>query len=97
MPGQIAAILGYGDDNRRFVAEYDRVKSLVRQLLWNEQDGIFENRYWDGRFSKSLSPTNFYPLLAGIATADRQNAWCASICSIPRVLGQVRHSYDFPE
>jgi hypothetical protein len=65
---KIAAILGYEDDNRRFVAEYDRVKSLVRQLLWNEQDGIFENRYWDGRFSKRLSPTNFYPLLAGIAT-----------------------------
>ncbi|HLQ13363.1 MAG TPA: trehalase family glycosidase [Steroidobacteraceae bacterium] len=65
---KIAAILGDEDDHRRFVAEYDRVKSLVRQLLWNEQDGIFENRYWDGRLSKRLSPTNFYPLLAGIAT-----------------------------
>ena len=69
--GKIAAILGYEDDNRRFVADYDRVKSLVRQLLWNEQDGIFENRYWDGRFSKRLSPTNFYPLLAGIATTEQ--------------------------
>ena len=68
---KIAAILGYKDDNRRFVAEYDRVKSLVRQLLWNEQDGIFENRYWDGRFSKRLSPTNFYPLLAGIASPEQ--------------------------
>jgi hypothetical protein len=68
---KIAAILGYEDDNRRFVAEYDRVKGLVRKLLWNEQDGIFENRYWDGRFSKKLSPTNFYPLLAGIATTEQ--------------------------
>jgi len=68
---KIAAILGYEDDNRRFVAEYDRIKSLVRQLLWNEQDGIFENRYWDGRFSKRLSPTNFYPLVAGIATTEQ--------------------------
>ena len=68
---KIAAVLGYEDDNRRFVAEYDRVKSLVRQLLWNEQDGMFENRYWDGRFSKKLSPTNFYPLLAGIATTEQ--------------------------
>jgi len=68
---KIAAILGYEDDNRRFVAEYDRVKTLVRQLLWNEQDGIFENRYWDGRFSKRLSPTNFYPLVAGIATTKQ--------------------------
>jgi len=68
---KIAAILGYEDDNRRFVAEYDRVKSLVRKLLWNEQDGIFENRQWDGRFSKRLSPTNFYPLIAGIATTEQ--------------------------
>lgn len=68
---KIAAILGYEDDNRRFVADYDRVKSLVRKLLWNEQDGIFENRYWDGHFSKRLSPTNFYPLLAGIATPEQ--------------------------
>ena len=68
---EIAAILGYDDDNRRFGAEYDRVKSLVRKLLWNEQDGIFENRHWDGRFSKRLSPTNFYPLLAGIATPEQ--------------------------
>ena len=68
---KIAAILGYQEDNRRFAAEYDRVKSLVRKLLWNEQDGIFENRYWDGRFSQRLSPTNFYPLLAGIATPEQ--------------------------
>jgi len=68
---KIAGILGYEDDNRHFVAEYDKVKSLVRKLLWNEQDGIFENRYWDGRFSKRLSPTNFYPMLAGIATPEQ--------------------------
>ena len=68
---KIASILGYQDDNRRFVAEYDRIKSLMLKLLWNEQDGIFENRYWDGRFSKRLSPTNFYPLLAGIATSGQ--------------------------
>jgi len=68
---KIAAILGHEDDSRRLVAEYDRVKSQVRKLLWNEQDGIFENRYWDGRFSQRLSPTNFYPLLAGIATPEQ--------------------------
>jgi Trehalase len=43
---------------------------LVRDKLWNEDDGIFENRFWNGQFSKRLSPTNFYPMLAGIATPD---------------------------
>src|SRR5215469_6942033 len=61
---RIATILGHADDSRRFAAEYDKMKSLMRRLLWNGRDGIFENRYWDGRFSPRLSPTNFYPLLA---------------------------------
>ena len=68
---KIAAILGHEDDSRQFAEDYDRTAKLVRERLWNDQDGIFENRYWDGRFSKKLSPTNFYPMLAGIAT-DKQ-------------------------
>jgi hypothetical protein len=68
---RIAAILGDEDDSRHFAAEYDKMKSLMRRRLWNGRDGIFENRYWDGRFSQRLSPTNFYPLLAGIATPEQ--------------------------
>ncbi|MCL5671784.1 MAG: hypothetical protein M1423_10925, partial [Acidobacteria bacterium] len=29
------------------------------------------NLYWDGHFSKRLSPTTFYPLFAGIATSQQ--------------------------
>ena len=57
---------------RRFLpADYERQKQLIREKLWNEQDGIFENRFWSGDFSKHLSPTNFYPLLAGIPTPEQ--------------------------
>lgn len=65
---RIAAILGKQDDARRYAAEYAQVKQRVQEKLWNPAAGIYENRYWDGRFSKRLSPTNFYPLFAGIAT-----------------------------
>ncbi len=68
---KIAAILGKDEDSRKFAADYERHKQLVREKLWNEKDGIYENRYWDGRFSNRLSPTNFYPLLAGIATPEQ--------------------------
>jgi hypothetical protein len=68
---KIATILGESEDSRRFTADYDRIAKVVRDKLWNEQDGIYENRYWDGRFSKRLSPTNFYPMLAGIATPEQ--------------------------
>jgi hypothetical protein len=65
---KIATILGEDDDSRTFAAQSRHMKELVREKLWNEKDGIYENRFWDGHFSSRLSPTNFYPLFAGIAT-----------------------------
>jgi len=68
---QIAALLGKTEDSQGLAAEYQMVKKRVREKLWNEQDGIYENRFWDGHFSKRLSPTNFYPMFAGIATPEQ--------------------------
>jgi len=67
----LAAQLGKEDDRRNFLADYEKMKRLVREKLWNETDGIYENRFWDGKFSKHLSPSNFYPMLAGIATPEQ--------------------------
>ncbi len=67
----LAGQLGKEDDRRNFLADYEKIKRLVREKLWNEADGIYENRFWDGRFSKRLSPSNFYPMLAGIATPEQ--------------------------
>lgn len=40
--------------------------------LWNSGAGVFANRRTDtGEFSNRISPTSFYPLLAGVATADQ--------------------------
>jgi hypothetical protein len=68
---KIAVILGKDDDARQFATEYEHMKQLIREKLWNEPDGIYENRFWSGQFSKHLSPTNFYPLFAGIATPEQ--------------------------
>jgi hypothetical protein len=68
---RIAAVLNNREDNERFTKEYEHMKQLVRERLWNDSDGLYENRFWDGRFSKRLSPTNFYPMFAGIATPDQ--------------------------
>src|SRR5262249_2323892 len=65
---KVAAILGNEQDSRKFSLEYERMKRLINTALWNEKDGIFENRFWNGAFSPRLSPTCFYPLFAGIAT-----------------------------
>jgi hypothetical protein len=68
---KIAAILGKDDEAKKFVAEFEHMQQLVREKLWNDKDGIYENRFWNGQFSKHLSPTNFYPMFAGIATPDQ--------------------------
>jgi putative isomerase len=40
--------------------------------LWDRQEGIFLNKdLHTGQFSRRLSPTNFYPLLAKAATAEQ--------------------------
>jgi Trehalase len=68
---QLAALLGQEEDRRSFQAQYEKIKQLVREKLWNESDGIYENRFWNGKFSKHLSPSSFYPMLAGIATPEQ--------------------------
>ena len=68
---QLATALGKTDDAKLFQADYEKMKQLVQEKLWNEADGIYENRSWNGEFSKRLSPTNFYPMLAGIATPEQ--------------------------
>ena len=68
---KIAAVLGNREDSDRFARQFEDMKRLIREKLWNDTDGIYENRFWDGHFSKRLSPTNFYPMFAGIATPDQ--------------------------
>ena len=68
---RLAALQGMDEDSRRFSSEYERMKRLINEKLWNERDGIYENRFWDGKFSARLSPTNFYPLFAGVPGPDQ--------------------------
>lgn len=43
----------------------------VRERLWDDERKVFANRLWNGRFVRAIAPTSFYPLLAGIATAEQ--------------------------
>ncbi|WP_119304554.1 MGH1-like glycoside hydrolase domain-containing protein [Dongia deserti] len=43
----------------------------VRDRLWDDERKVFANRLWDGRFVRSIAPTSFYPLLAGVATPEQ--------------------------
>jgi len=68
---EIAAELDQYEDESKYLEEYLRMRKSVNALLWNEEAGIYQNRFWDGRFSERLSPTCFYPLIAGIPSIER--------------------------
>jgi len=68
---QMAQELDRKNDAKRLLEEYEAVKQKINKKLWCEKKGIYLNRHWDGRFSYRLSPTLFYPLLAGIPTIDQ--------------------------
>jgi hypothetical protein len=65
---EIAAVLG-APEAAELKESYRQLRQRIQAELWNEELGIYCNKHWDGRFSTTLSPTNFYPMLAGIATA----------------------------
>ncbi|MBI2842075.1 MAG: hypothetical protein HYX78_01605 [Armatimonadetes bacterium] len=66
----IALELGRSEIAHELMAEYNQTKSRMNDLLWSEYRGIYLNRHWNGKFSEELSPTLFYPLLAGAPSRD---------------------------
>ena len=68
---QIAKILDKREDYSRFQSEYEKMKELINKNLWDDKEGFYFDRYWDGRFSKRKAASNFYPLLARIPDSKR--------------------------
>lgn len=64
--GQMAQILNRREEYESYINEYEKMKSLINHFLWNEKEGFYFDRHWDGRFSSKKAASNFYPLLARI-------------------------------
>jgi hypothetical protein len=65
---EIAHILGRGPEEQKLRQEFVEMNARINELMWSESDGMYLNRHWDGSFNRRISPTNFYPLLAGTAS-----------------------------
>jgi hypothetical protein len=68
---QIADILGQEREAGEYLEEYERMKALVNAKLWNEREGFYFDRFWDGRFSTRRAASNFFPLIARIPDERR--------------------------
>ncbi len=76
---QIAKLLSKNEDEKQFNKKYEEMKKIINDKMWNEEMGIYCNLKWDGTFNDTITPANFYPMIAGIASkekADRMvNDW----------------------
>jgi hypothetical protein len=68
---QIANILHNKSDYEKYLGEYEKMKELINKNLWNESEGFYFDRYWDGRFSTKKAASSFYPLLARIPDENK--------------------------
>ncbi len=68
---KIAATLGKTEDEKELLARAAKYK-LITQNLWDEKSGIYLNKFLDKPgFSLRLSPTMFYPMMAGIPSKEQ--------------------------
>jgi len=67
----MANILNKTEDHQSYLAEYEMMKELINKNLWDEREGFYFDRYWDGKFSEKKAAANFFPLLARIPDQKR--------------------------
>lgn len=48
-----------------------RMRELIRAHLWDQQQGIYANRFPNGTFSDRITPTSFYAMLADAASDEQ--------------------------
>lgn len=67
----MARELGLSAEAQQLQARYEKIRDDINKKLWSEEDGLYLNRHWDGRYSRRLTLENFYPLIAGVVSEER--------------------------
>jgi len=70
----IARALGHLDEADKIDRQTNGLRARIRDQLWDETRGVFANRLWSGKFTDSIAPTSFFPLVCGAATAEQADA-----------------------
>jgi len=68
---RVSVVYDFGERLEYEVAKKILAKS-INDTFWNEEKGLYQNRFVDGAFSSVMGATSFYPLLAGaVDTAEK--------------------------
>src|SRR5262249_58653347 len=63
-------------------------KKTENKKRGRKERALHLNRHWDGRFSRRLSPENFYPLAAGLADGERAKRMIATLLDPKKFRGE---------
>ena len=68
---KIYAELGNEQKSKEWKEYSDYIKSQMNALLWDEEDGTYFDRLENGKFTKVLTPSSFFPLMAGVPSKEQ--------------------------
>jgi putative isomerase len=77
MLGRIADELGHHEQADAHRAFGRAIAEGISRELWDPAREIFAARRWDGTFAAHVSPTSFFPLVAGAASDEQTEAMLA--------------------
>ena len=82
---KIYAELGNESKSREWKEYSDGLKTKINELLWDSDDGVYYDRLQSGKFTKVLTPSSFFPLMAGIPNRE-QAAKMVTVLTNPDLL-----------
>jgi len=94
----IAGIIGRTEVVSELQARFNATSIALNAHLWNETRGFYNNVLWDGTPSVHLSPTSYYPLMAGppsVGGAVPLERAAAMVKSLVSPLGMCLNTSEF--
>lgn len=86
--GNMAAVLGKDEEARLYRQNHRILIQRINDTFWNEELGIYKNRYISGEWANVYSPTSFYPWLAGVPSPQQSEALLKNLLNPDKFWGK---------
>ena len=63
--------LGDTLQEEKWLAECDKLRNVMNELLWHENTGTYYDRLMSGKLTKVLTPSSFFPMFAGVPSKEQ--------------------------
>ena len=85
---RMAEALKRPEEAKALARDYELMRDRVNAALWDDREGLYFSRHWDGRLPGRKTLASFYPLIAGIPTRQRADSLAAHLLNVSRFGGE---------